>query len=301
MAQYALLDAPALDLLRHTDGLTKPGVERLQGLDRALRTLEASEGFGREATAGWAIAGSVALLGVWIRSEQTLRIPRALTLAPIAHREHWPIERLATLIALALPGGVPETVAGERTIRYEGTYGSALLPLHFDRAPLHLAPPRELTGAELVVNGYLWDRRMSYRSRVAADPITLPTALPNELILRLIASIAAAPDSGAIADEVDDLRLLLARESRDVITAAKTSVRAALYEAFASRPGTSIAAARSALVETGRRLASAIERSARADAIGEDERGSAGFYEPGERDALLRAARELALAIAEGR
>lgn len=301
MAQYALLDAPALDLLRHTDGLTKPGVERLQGIDRALRALEGSEGFDREAAAGWALSGSTALLGVWLRSEQTLRIPRTLSLAPIIHREHWPIERLTTLLALALPGGVPETIDGRSRIRYEGSYGEAHLPLRFERAPLHLGPPRELTGAERVANGYLWDRRMSYRSRVAADPITLPTALPNELILLLIASIAAASESGSVADEVDDLRLLLAREPRDVIVAAKTSVRTALYEAFASRPGTSIAAARSALVETGRRLGSAIERTARPEAIGEDERGSAGFYQPGEREALLRAARELTLAIAEGR
>jgi hypothetical protein len=301
MSRFALLDAPALDLLRHADGLTKPGVERLQGIDRALRALEGSEGFGREAKAGWAISGSVALLGVWIRSEQTLRIPRTLSLAPIDRRERWPAERIATLIALGLPGGVPETRDGKTEIRYEGTYGEARLPLLFERAPLHLAPPRELTGAELVANGYIWDRRMSYRSRVATDPVVLPTALPNELILRLLASIAAAPDSGEIADEVDDLRLLLAREARDVITAAKTSVRAALYEAFAARPGTSIAAARSALVETGRRLGSAIERSARPEAIGEDERGSAGFYEPGEREALLRSARELTVAIAEGR
>ena len=48
-------------------------------------------------------------------------------------------------------------------------------------------------------------------------------------------------------------------------------------------------------------LPTAIERSAKAEAIGEDERGSAGFYEPGERETLLRLARELSLAIAEGR
>ena len=112
MGRTALLDRPALDMLRHADGLTIPGVERLQGIDRALRALEDSEGFGREASAGWALSGSAALLGVWIRSDQTLRIPRALALAPILHREIWPIERLTTLIALGLPGGVVGAVKG---------------------------------------------------------------------------------------------------------------------------------------------------------------------------------------------
>lgn len=301
MGRTALLDRPALDMLRHADGLSIRGVERLQGIDRALRALEDSEGFGREASAGWALSGSAALLGVWIRSDQTLRIPRALALAPILHREIWPIERLTTLIALGLPGGVPESADGRRWIRYEGSYGEAQLPLLFERAPLHLAPPRELSGAEAAAIGYLWDRRMNYRSRVASDPINLPVALPNELILRLIAAIATAPESRDLVDEVDDLRLLLVRSPGDVISAAKATVRTALYEAFAARPGASIAAAKSALVETGRRLSSAIERSAKAEAIGEDERGSAGFYEPGERETLLRLARELSLAIAEGR
>ena len=187
LPRYSLLDLPLLTAQAAAFGLPIASVERLVAIDRILRSAAAAELMGPDAAAGWALSGPTALHGVYLRSAELLRVPDALTFAPIAGREVMPPETLAALLATALPDGRAEAAeeGGLWSIHYLGANGLTDLPLRLELAPLAFEAPGITHGAERAEVGYLYDRRMAYLPRVAQTPVAVPVAYAEELLLRL--------------------------------------------------------------------------------------------------------------------
>ena len=236
LPRFDLLKTHAFEAQVEHSGYKPAGVEMLVAIDRVLRSLLA----GRAANillgpgptfGGWVVAGSSALHGVYLRPpRRELRAPHELCLAPIS-AEVFDRDRLALLIAEALPGGrlSAEPTDPERfRIDFDGTSGPAELALRLERRPYNQG--RGIAdlpvGVTVEEPGYFADARMPYYSGVSTSALgstaglLMPVAYAEEIILRILSVLAVWPrdlrtPAGRVDDRAalaDDIRLLSAVE-----------------------------------------------------------------------------------------
>lgn len=232
LPRFALL--PSEPLARQAEAYSLPPIalERLVVIDRLLRSLTAAVERGGDLF-GYVLAGPAAVIGVYLHTGAPLRIPDELTLAPSGGPDPAPAEALANLLAGSLPGGRAEADPADSEcwqLTYAGIRGPGVLRVRFERAPLSIPAPPSVRDAHFLGDGWLYDQRLRFRSRVAA-PFPLPVAFVEEIILRELRALAlwGRPIEPARIDDrvarVDDLRLLVTYEPEDFRAALVGPVR----------------------------------------------------------------------------
>lgn len=259
--RHKLLDAPTLARQAAHFELAPDGVQLLVAIDRVLRSLVRGGILDAEASSGWALSGSTALVGVYLRGERPLRVPDELSFSPLSEQPERPAEEMASLVAEALGGSAvpePETL-GHWQVAYAAPTGHALLPLRLERAVLKFLPPLEARSAQHALAGYLYDPRLPYWPRVSRSPITVPVAYAEEILLRdCIALLSGNRDD--LAARADDLRLTTIYEGPDLRQALSGPIRSAFLAGLQTRGSLSQEQLQSQLRTIAGNLARALER-----------------------------------------
>lgn len=241
LPQFELLQPDVLVRQAKRFRLPESGVELLVAIDRVLRSLSAGGLLEKRAESGWVLSGPTALHGVYLRSTVLLRVPDELTLAPLSEQPNLSAQKLAALIASALPNGQIESHPDSPEcylINYRGVLGPARLPLRLERTPLRMEPPLEAKSASIAERGYLFDERLPYLPRIAQSAIPVPVAYVEELLLRTIIAILS-PKRDDTAARVDDLRLAVLIEYSDSRRAMAGPIRDALLTGMIAKDVTS--------------------------------------------------------------
>jgi hypothetical protein len=180
------------------------------------------------ATAGLALDGATALLGVYLARHGVLRVPVALELA--AYRAGASLDRF---LAVAAPPLDAEVRDSSLVFTSEGE--TFVLPVTLARSPLRFAPPREVAHLPGAVEGAITAGPLHFALHPTANPPgAVPVAYLEELVFRLLGRLAAAegPFDAAAAD---DLAWLLAREPVETERATAGLVLDAFRRGLAGR------------------------------------------------------------------
>lgn len=310
--RYPLLESWQLRTQAEWGRVSEPAGVRLLAIDRVLRSLAAAGALDAEASAGWALGGSTALLGVWLPGDRPARPPEELCLIPIAGREMVPPGEIAGWASRALPDGLvapdPSGRANRYLLEFRGPLGVARLPLRVE-APksllLSMPRPREVAGLG-GGDGWLYDPRFAYRGGIDRGSFAVPTALIEEILFRIILTLAAgaAPASGAISPDLvfraDDLRrmLLLEREATEALL--RGPVRNALLAGLGAR-AKGPAELTAALERTAAGVTAAAERCWHPGALTADERRTDDVWDETARAELMQALARSMTVLREGR
>ncbi len=296
----------AIIMLARDEGITERGALTRVATDRALRSLAAGGPLGSDAPAGWVLSGASALHGVYLRTPRTFRIPDEIALGRISDTPE-PAARIADLVAAALPGGRAEQCDPERfALTFRAPAGEGTLILHFEGPRLRAEPPTAVSGRiDRPTRGFLVDDRMGYRSAASVRAIPLPIAWAEELIARLLVTLAraAAPAGGRDEQVVraDDLRCLLRFEPDECRLAVAGPVRATFVSAVSPRVKDDPIAIASFLAGMAEGIRRTAERTLHPDAVDPDLRGADAAYGPDERPAALARIDALATSLRDGR
>lgn len=310
--RYPLLESWQLRTQAEWGRVSEPAGVRLLAIDRVLRSLAAAGVLDAAASGGWALGGSTALLGVWLPGDRPARPPEELCLLPIGGREIVPPGELADWASRALPDGLvapdPAGRADRYLIEFRGPFGTARLPLRVERAErLRLSMPRPREIAALGGgDGWLYDSRFAYRGGIDRSSFAVPTALIEEIVFRIVLTLAAgaAPASGAISPDLvfraDDLRRLLLLEREATEALLRGPVRAALVEGLRAR-AKSPAELTGALERTAAGITAAAERCWHPGALTADERRTDDEWDESSRFELMSALARATGMLREGR
>jgi hypothetical protein len=237
-----LLDSVTLERQAQQYGLASNALERLVAMDRALRFLVASSAAGGlppDEIFGYALAGPVALICVYLHTGIPLRLPDELTFVPVRRDVAYSSSDLARSVAAALPSGTmaPDSRDTEAFhIDFLGLKGPGNFLLRVERPVLAMAAPLDVHLAAAAHPGYLYDPRMKFSPNFST-PFPVPVAYAEEIILRTMRALimfAKRDTPPARIDDrpcrADDLRLLLRYEYEATLYAVGFPVRARLME-----------------------------------------------------------------------
>ena len=293
-------------MLVRDEVITEAGALNLVAIDRALRSLAAGGLLISGAPAGWVLSGPTAIHGVYLRTPRTFRIPDELALGRITDSPAAPAE-IAALVARALPGGRLEVRDAERfAIAFSAPAGSGTLILHFEGPRLRMEPPPSVAGqVDRPERGYLIDDRIVYRSAASVRPIPLPVAWAEELIARLLVTLARPAAPAGTSDEqtirADDLRCLLRFETTELKIAVAGPIRATFMAAVGPRVHNDSAAIATFLGGMADGIRRTAERTLHPGALDANLRSDDAVYGPDERSNSLARVDTIATALREGR